>query len=321
MNLEPAAPILRPPVSCHREMPWISLATSAEVPQGGTALPERERQRLLQDILECRRCVLDSQGCIPHRQHAGDCEIEIDPREVMGGWRKFFLAHYAFFHAFGLLAARYRESAAALERRSWPLGEIEQACSLWRLAGALMLYGVDFTPTEAIYERHIRPQMPEAFSGTWLREYILLTAQKRRFQRALDGRSADHPRLVQDLRARLHAAEKRYHELHFQVMLACVPDMTSKLQAYQFEHGDFKLGERHFQAYDEWFHVLRVELDLSGYVRSVCAVCRELVADLAGGTLMAADPLAELIGGLLTVLRMLRSALCLEAEEALEPVQ
>src|SRR5215470_13874521 len=135
-------------VACHREMPWISLSPSAEVPLDGATIAERERERLLQDMMECQRSVPES--FIQRR--AATAGGGIDPHEVVAGWRKFFLGHYAFFFAFGLLSDRYRQGAAALERGGWPLAEIEQACALWRLAAALFLYGVDFTPTEAIYQ-------------------------------------------------------------------------------------------------------------------------------------------------------------------------
>jgi hypothetical protein len=304
--------VLESPGALHREMPWISLPTSAELPRPGLAIREGERRRLLQDLLECERTRQAAETSLLRRAVHGGIDVEIGPREVRDAWRKFFLSHSAFFHVFGLLADLYRRCAMTLEQGGWPLREIEQACALWRLAGALMLYGVDFSPTETIYQQYIRPHMPEAFSGTWLREYILVTVQRRRFNRALDGRLEDHRDQVGYLRTELSRSEKCYHQFHFQVMLACVPDLTSKLQAYQLEHGDFKLTERHFETYDRWFHVLRQDLDLASYARSTCAVFSELLTDLAAGTLLEPAPLAELTAGTAVVLELVRSAVCEE---------
>jgi hypothetical protein len=307
MSLGVSASILPDrPEFLHREMPWITLSSSAEVPRGGAVLRKCERQRLLQDILECERCLAAAESFV-HRR--GSSEGVVDPQEVRNGWRKFFLAHYAFFHTFALLADLYRQCAAALAQGSWPLHQIEQVCSLWRLAGALMLYGVDFSPTETIYQQYIRPRMPEAFSGTWLREYALLSESRRHFDRALDDKAVVHRELVRDLRSSLSESEKCYHQFHFQVMLACVPDLTSKLQEYQLEHGKLVQSEQHFEIYDEWFHVLRLpDVDLSCYVRSVCALFSELLADLVDGTFLEPDPLAKLTAGVSTVLEILRTA-------------
>lgn len=308
MSLTMSAPVsLDRLESLHREMPWIALSPSAEVPQAGTSLRQDERERLLQDILECERSLAAAESFVRRREHTEGQGV--DPQEVHGGWRKFFLAHYAFFHAQALLAEVYQSCTAALEGGLWPLREIEQACSLWRLSGALMLYGVDFSPTETIYQQYIRPRMPEAFSGTWLREYARLTEQRRRFDRALDEKSAVHRELVRDLRSSLTAGEKCYHTFHFQVMLACVPDLTSKLQEYQLEHGKLVVEERHFEIYDEWFHVVRLpDISLSSYVRSVCAIFSELLADLVEGTFLEPDPLAKLTAGVATVLALQREA-------------
>lgn len=317
--MEPAvmqATPLPPPLACHREMPWIVLAPSAAVPQEVTA---RERRRLVEDLERCLFSLGTCESCI--RRRTAPAGEEIEAGEVVAGWRKFFLAHYAFFHVFGLLGDLYHKATAELARERFPLRRIEQACSLWRLAGALMMYGIDFAPTEPIYRRCIRPAMPEGFSGTWLREYMLLTAARQRFNRTLAAKAEAYPTLVQDVRERLQAGEKRYHELHGRVMSACVPDLTSKLQSYQLEHGDFRLGETHFQAYDDWFHVLRLEIDLSGYVRSACAVLSELLADLTAGTFLTRGPLADLTAGIGTVLEVLRTALAPPGEETLGPVQ
>ncbi len=287
----------------HREMPWIALSPSAEVPPAA-AVSEAERRRLLEDIVGCRRSLAAARELVRRRQGAA----EVEPREVRDAWRKFFVSHCAFFHTFALLASRYRRGAAALGRGSWPDQELEQACALWRLAGALMLYGVDFSPTETIYQESIRPRMPEAFSGTWLREYALLTDCRREFDRALESRPEADRERCREIKARLAESEKLYHQFHFQVMVSCVPDLTSKLQEYQIEHGKLSREPRHFELYDEWFHVLRLpDIDFSGYVRSVCAVFSELLADLVEGTFLEPQQLAALTAGISTVLQILGS--------------
>lgn len=315
MSRETSAPVLLDRLEfLHREMPWITLSAFAEVPRAGGVICESKRERLLQDILRCERSLAAAKDHARRRESSADRTI--DPQEVRNGWRKFFLAHAAFFHTFALLADIYQRCTAALEHGSWPFGEIEQARSIWRLAGALMLYGVDFYPTETIYQEYIRPSMPEAFSGTWLREYALLTERRRSFDRVLDEKAEIDGELVRHLRSCLAEAERCYHNFHFQVMLACVPDLTSKLQEYQIEHGKLTREERHFEIYDEWFHVVRLpDVDLSGYVRSACTVFCELLADLAEGTFLEPDPLAKLTLGISTALEILRAAVCGKAVE------
>jgi hypothetical protein len=303
MSLELSTPVVVDRLeSLHREMPWIALSPSAEVPPG--EFSDAERERLLQDILGCRRSLAVAQELVRKRQGA----TAVEPREVRDAWRKFFVSHCAFFHTFALLASRYRAAAAALEQGEWPQREVDQACALWRLAGALMLYGVDFSPTDVIYQEFIRPRMPQAFSGTWLREHVLLSDCRREFERALESRLETDRERCREIKARLAEGEKRYHQFHFQVMVSCVPELTSKLQEYQMEHGKLSRDETHFQAYDEWFHVLRLaDIDFSVYVRSMCAVFSELLADLVEGTFLEPQPLAALTAGISTVLEILRS--------------
>lgn len=304
--------------SFHREMPWVALSLSAELPRlPGSAAREKGRQMLLQDILDCGRTVRAAETRFRRRERSGDSEI--DPREVRSGWRKFFLAHSAFFYVFALLADLYRQCTVALERGDRPSREIEQACALWRLAGALMLYGVDFWPTGTIYQNYIRPQMPEAFSGTWLREYALLAERRKGLDRLFHAKAEADGELVSSLRSHLSEGQRCYHNFHFQVMLACVPDLTSKLQEYELEHGSLSLDEKHFQIYDDWFHVLRLsEIELSCYVRSVCAVFSEVLADLVEGTFLEPEPFKHLTNGISIVLEILQAEV---RGQAVEPAR
>jgi hypothetical protein len=296
-------------------MPWIILSSSAELPRGGADLRAAERERLLQDLLDCEGCLVAARDLIHRRDKPAGSAI--DSREVANAWRKFFLAHYAFFHSFAILAEVYQQAIRTLEQGGWPQREIEQAAAIWSLAGALMRYGVDFAPTEGIYQQHIRPRMPEAFSGTWLREYALLGERRRRLKRALDERATvDRERAVA-LRTTLSEGERRYHTFHFEVMLACVPDMTSKLQQYEVENGKLVAEERQYEIYDEWFHVLRVpEIDLSGYVRSACTLLNDLLVDLMEGTYLETEPLSRLTAGIATVVEILRGSV--RGEEAIQ---
>lgn len=308
MSLDVLAPVaVDRPELFHREMPWIILSTSAEVPRIGTELRAGERERLLDDLLECERCLMAAEGLILRRERQAGAAI--DPREVRGAWRKFFLAHYAFFHSFAVLAEVYQQAIETLEQGGWPQREMAQASAIWCLAGALMRFGVDFAPTETIYQQYIRPRMPEAFSGTWLREYALLGERRRRLKRLLDDRATTERERVQELRAVLSEGERCYHTFHFQVMLACVPDMTSKLQQYEVEHGKLGVDEDQYGIYDEWFHVLRVpDFELASFVRSVCTLFPDLLTDLMEGTYLEPEPLARLTAGCATVLEILRGA-------------
>ena len=293
--------------SFHREMPWVALSPSAEVPRSpGSAARPKEHQVLLQDLQDCKSTLRAAEALFRTRERSRTSEI--DPREVRNGWRKFFLSHSAFFYVFALLADLYRQCTATLERGDWPVREIEQACALWRLAGTLMLYGVDFWPTETIYQNYIRPQMPDAFSGTWLREYALLAERRKGLDRLLHEKAEGAAEVVGNLRSHLSEGQRCYHNFHFQVMLACVPDLTSKLQEYESEHGSLSLDEKHFQIYDDWFHVLRLpEIELSCYVRSACAVFSEILADLVEGTFLEPEPLKHLTNGIAMVLEILQA--------------
>lgn len=320
MTVQAAHPILPDLLleSFHREMPWVALSRSAELPRlPGSAARDKGRQMLLQDLLDCERTLRAAETLFRKRERSGASEI--NPREVRSGWRKFFLAHAAFFYVFALLADLYRQCTAALGRGDRPLREIEQACALWRLAGALMLYGVDFWPTETIYQNYIRPQMPEAFSGTWLREYALLAERRKGLDRLLHEKAEADGELVSSLRSHLSEGQRCYHNFHFQVMLACVPDMTSRLQQYELEHGSLSLEEKHFQIYDDWFHVLRLpETELSCYVRSACAVFSEILADLVEGTFLEPEPLKHLTNGISMVLEILQAEV---RGQAVEPTR
>src|SRR5262245_16066720 len=89
MSLEVVTPaVLDRPESLHREMPWILLAASAELPRPNATLPAAERDRLLTDLLECERCLAEAEGLIRRRERPESADI--DPREVRGAWRKFF---------------------------------------------------------------------------------------------------------------------------------------------------------------------------------------------------------------------------------------
>lgn len=318
MSVQAASPVLPDLQSFHREMPWVALSQSAELPRSpGFRAGPKERQVLLQDLADCERTLRAAEALFRRREKAGVSEI--GPREVRSSWRKFFLAHSAFFYVFALLADLYQQSIAALESGDRPVREIDRACSLWRLAGSLMLYGVDFWPTETIYQTYIRPQMPEAFSGTWLREYVLLAERRKGLDRLFHEKAEEDSELVASLRSHLSEGQRCYHNFHFQVMLACVPDLTSKLQEYELEHGSLSFDDKLFQIYDDWFHVLRLpEIELSSYVRSACAVFSEILADLVEGTYLEPEPLRHLTHGISTVLEILQAEVHVKV---LEPVR
>ena len=318
MSVQAANQILPDLRSFHREMPWVALSPNGRLPRD-PAFPAgpKARQVLLQDLVDCERTLRAAEALFRKREKSGGSEI--GHREVRSSWRKFFLAHSAFFYVFALLADLYRQSIAALESGDRPVREIDEACALWRLAGALMLYGVDFWPTETIYQNYIRPQMPDAFSGTWLREYILLAERRKELDRLFHEKAAADADLLTSLRSHLSEGQRCYHNFHFQVMLACVPDLTSKLQEYELEHGSLSLDDKHFQIYDEWFHVVRLpDIEMSSYVRSACAVFSEILADLVEGTYLEPEPLQHLTHGISTVLEILQAEV---RGEVLEPVR
>jgi hypothetical protein len=283
--------------SMYQELPWIQLPLSGTPPelwQGCTAAQWSDLERQIEECLATsRRLAVEACRVVPRET--------VDIAAVRLGWKRFFLSHFAFFYNFAFLGDCYRGICKAMndpdpqDLTVW----VERACALWRSAGAFMLYGVDFSPTEEIYRLHLRSCMPQGLSGTWLREYKHVNQQKRVWQEAsMAGTGERQPRLA-DAHVRLRQAEKVYHLQHGRVMQACVPEMVSLLQNYEAAHGPLDIAEEHFMIYDDWFHVSRSpEIDRFQYLQSACAVFSEVSKDILSSTSLQQETLSFLEQGI-----------------------
>lgn len=281
-------------VSIHRELPWIRLPLSGALPDQPAALTEPERAGIHESLRSCRKL----RNELPTALRQARLDTEMNEATVRLGWQRFFRSHFAFFYDLALLGECYREIARSVAAEDLPglRRTVDRTCTLWRAAGALMLYGIDFYPTEEIYKSHIRPHMPPGLSGTWLREYIVCGQWKRRWQDKQEVEFERHE--MADLKARLRQAEKCYHLQHRQVMQACVPEMISLLQNYVSSNGQLDPTEGNFRTYDEWFHVARVEkADLAEYVQTGCDLFTTIMKDISSFTNLQEETLRFLEQG------------------------
>lgn len=294
----------------YRGIHWIQMPLPPGPPKLAQGVEAAERARLETIIEDCRTAASDL-AARAARQPLRTAE-EIDGGAVEDVWRKFLFAHFAFFFDFAFLAEVYGRAFEALEVRDFVRIDIhsDQICHLWRAAGALIRYGVDFTPTEELYKVYIRPAMPEGLSGSWLREYQQLRLRKKAWRSAtLRCTGPDAPR-VQQAGARVVEAEKDYHKLHFQVMQACVPELTSMLQAYESEHGPLEIEEGHYALYDRWFHVERIEdASYETFVTEGCRALRDVLDDIERGTGLEVGVLGFIEQGVSTLLSLMSEGL------------
>lgn len=220
--------------------------------------------------------------------------------EIWIALKRWFASHHLFIPQLALAgyclfeAARAREAEDAEAALYWT----RLAARLRKGCGALFMYGVDFSPCATIYCEAIRKNMPEAFSGFWIRE------RQHCFQPALRQFSCACPAGSDDescraLRDEWSAAERRYHELHEQSMYLAVPDGMSLARSYRHETGkSHAITELEFQSYDAWFCIDRSdELTRLEYVFQVCDVIERVVTDLAAGHRLETGVLHQLLDG------------------------
>jgi hypothetical protein len=283
--------------SIYRELPWIRLPLSGAPPepwQGFTAAQQADLARQMEECLgTSQRLAVEACRVAPRET--------IDLAAVRLGWRRFFLSHFAFFYNFAFIGECYRAICETLHDPDpqaltcW----VDRTCALWQSAGAFMLYGVDFSPTEEVYKLHIRSCMPAGLSGTWLREYKHLSQHKRAWQGAFLAETGERRPRLADAQVRLRQAERVYHLQHSRVMQACVPEMVSLLQNYEVAHGPLEVSEEQFRIYDDWFHVSRSpEIDRFQYLQKACAVFSEVAEDILSSTGLQQETLSYLEQGI-----------------------
>ncbi|HEX5718458.1 MAG TPA: hypothetical protein VF179_20010 [Thermoanaerobaculia bacterium] len=284
--------------SIRGELPWLRLPLSGAPPYHSDDLTAAQRSDLERHKEECLRT--------SRQLSVAACRVDL-PREdvdlaaVRLGWKRFFLSHFAFFYNFALIGYCYRTICETLHN-SDPQGLatwLDRTCVLWRSAGAFMLYGIDFSPTEKIYKIHIRSSMPEGLSGTWMREYEYLNQQKRLLRGIFMDEKGGHCSLPTDANLMLRQAEKVYHLQHSKVMQACVPEMVSLLQDYELAHGSLATAEDQYRIYDDWFHVSRSPgIDRFQYLQKAYALFSEVSTDILTSTSLQQETLSFLEQGI-----------------------
>ena len=295
--------------ACHRELPWFDYPPAGTFPKPPADLGPIQYARLDKAVSRCRW----TNSALAKRAMSLEPRETVDEESVRQAWKKFFFSHFAFFVTFGCLTDHYRRALDGCRRQdAAALDEaIDGACALWPCAGAVMLYGVDFSPTEVLYKEFIRDQMPEGLSGTWLAEYQELQQCKIEWKHAVKRHRLDA------YQQRLMDAEGAYHKHHREVMRRCVPELVSRLQEYEMEHGPLEVDDEHLAAFDRWFHIRRSpELDLSGYIDTTCQVLSVVHTDIVGGTWMPPDAITLVANGFEVLLATLSAGLQASAASA-----
>jgi hypothetical protein len=220
--------------------------------------------------------------------------------ETWDGMRRWFLAHQAFFPLMAVAGYSLHASVDAEEggRRDGACFWCGIACRLRIGIGGLIRYGIDFLPCVDIYASGIRPHMPEAFSGLWIRERQHgFQPALGRFKRAMPKDHSDQG--LRELRAAIDRADERYHALHKEVMVLAVPDGRSLHEIYAEIHGrPMRITETQFVMYDQWFAVERSgTITRLEYLFYTADILERVVVDLIAGTRLPGEVVAEILSG------------------------
>src|SRR5881394_4016739 len=214
--------------------------------------------------------------------------------------KRWFTSHHLFIPELALTGyclkkvVRARTNEEPDRAQYW----MNLAASLRKGCASLFLYGVGFEPCAEVYGTVIRPNMPEAFSGFWIRERQNCLVDAMKVFSSNCPATAKDP-LAQTLRGTWAAAEKRYHQLHRQSIFLAVPDGISLARDYQKLTGEAHvITEQEFQSYDVWFCIDRCDaVTRLDYTFQVCDVIERLVADLASGHRLERAVVKDLLNG------------------------
>lgn len=232
-------------------------------------------------------------------------DLQALPVEVARAWRLWIASHHAFFPIYGLLAYAYDEMLAA-ERRGDDLALTKwtrRSVDLHRAAGALFAVGMDFSPTMDIYEGHIRPSMPEAFSGHWLSEAAAVAESRRAWTDLEATREAVSEAKEIELQGR-----GIYDKYHRGVMRRSVSDGRSLANKYRHINGcPFSITPGEFDVYDHWFRIRRVSMSRVGFVSTTSRAVRLAAESVVTGSRLDDATVRDLVAGL-------EAALCVLAE-------
>lgn len=225
------------------------------------------------------------------------------PTEIARAWRLWLAGHHAFFPIYALLAHTYDEMVSAEEEGRGPAlaKSTRHSIDLNRCAGALLAAGMDFTPTMEIYEGHIRPSMPEAFSGHWLREAVAVSESRRRWTDIVPAEDRTIQAKRDELRGR-----GLYDKYHRTVMQQAVSDGRSLANAYRHRTGcALVITDQEFANYDEWFRVRRVQMSRLEFVNVTCRAVRMASESVVTGSRLGDAAVRDLVTGLETALAVM----------------
>lgn len=285
------------------------------LPQDGTTptVPEtvgKEEQQVLLAWISCLWRAVEVVGRTS--QHRMIAESAPTGAETFLGWKRWLLSHHFFIPLLAMIGHALSSAANAMRdgRRQQVREWVDLASRMRRGCGALFMYSIDFQPCSTIYCRHIRSQMPAAFSGYEIRE------RQSSFQPAVELFHDTFPKcatetLAQEMRSLWIAADVRYHELHERCMVQAVPGRAAEVvgektsagrpeslrAAHRREHGEVPpIGEDAYQEYDRWFAIeRRPDVTRLDYVYQVCDIIERLLADLMVGHRLEATVRDELL--------------------------
>jgi hypothetical protein len=287
-----------------RAYPVIQLPESGRVPAGCTT----EKLTVLQyDERVAGLEKLCNEIWSPRDLKQHPLSVEVRTAEIARAWRLWIQSHHSFLCVFSVLAYAYDrllESAAPpayAQARQWA----EDVSALWKTAGALMVYGCDFYPTQAIYCTYIRTQMPAAFSGFWLREWILVRTAMRAWEEWLSNKQT--PELL-ELQATVRQGLQVYHDHHDRVMQAAVPDGKSLAHDYHKLNGcKHPVAEHELATYDSWFRVERVPQTRWEFVDRTCREFSRTIGEIGHHSSLAQPVLDDIRFGFRAALRIFGS--------------
>jgi hypothetical protein len=230
--------------------------------------------------------------------------VVVTEEEVKRAWHLWMQSHQSFFCFFALLAHAYdRLSEATREQTMSRVKEwAERVSVLWRGAGALMLYGCDFHPVMPIYCEFIRPEMPGAFSGFWLREWLAVREASLNWQRLV---SADMRQEIQNADAAVTRGRQIYHAYHDIVMHAAVPDGKSLAQGYRRQNGcPYQVKDGDLDVYDGWFKINRIPQTALQFLRVACGALTQTLTEISAGNCLSHPAIEDIVFGVQEAVRI-----------------
>lgn len=223
--------------------------------------------------------------------------LAISQQEIARSWKCWHLSHYAFCILSELLSHSYQQIGIVTPDRRLLHEWARRISSLWAAAGGLMIYGCDFEPLEQIYGGILRPQMPPAFSGFWLREWNAVYSAMVEWNQYVTLHSED--KAIAAASETIKQGLKLYHQHHFDVMRRAVPDGTSLAAQYKQQHDGcpHQVTEDEFACYDSWFHIERSVASRELLLPIAVTILNKVMTDIAAGHYFAPQIIHDITHG------------------------